>query len=129
MMSKNAKMACYLLVAVAVVIGVIYLGKHMQWWGEEHFYVISDSKEDKRRHLNNLLETVIDIADNKSKYETIKSIKYLINDILDERLNSLPQSLSDFTSDKSLDDNYKEFEEKDRKLNIQMSKFLDDYIA
>lgn len=129
MMSKNAKMACYLLAAVAVVIGVYYLGKHMQWWGEEHFYFTNDSKEDKKRKLDNLLSITSDIAVNESKYETIKAIKEIFDDAVESGLiNNLPKDWLDSISEKSMDNDYKEFLKKQDKLYERMSVYLDDYM-
>jgi hypothetical protein len=84
-MSKNEKMACYLLIAVAVGLGIYYLGKYMQWWGEEHYALFKD-KEKMSINLNSALNNILDAARDRSEMYAQLYSHRLISDLIEANI-------------------------------------------
>lgn len=58
-MSKNQKMIMYAVVVAVLAVGVYYLGKHMNWWGEEQYALLGPSAKEYTNFLAGRLNTIL----------------------------------------------------------------------
>lgn len=82
MMSKNQKMIMYAVVVAVLAVGVYYLGKHMNWWGEEHYALLGPSAKQYTYYLAGRLSTILDSLERKVTSDAKKSSLFYLSAIV-----------------------------------------------
>jgi hypothetical protein len=88
MSKENQKMIAYIFGAIALIVIVYYLGKHMNWWGEEKYALLGPSAKEYTYFLSHRLRNILYNLEKKVESNINKTVLIYLSNIVDELENN-----------------------------------------